>query len=111
MSPSPPRSSSLPPRLSMDEYADFVEASLRAGDQARAARQKELEERITTPFRMRANFSQELVRRSRALLRAESNIRLALLYGSLATGKVRLESDVDIEHDPRILSEKGLHLD
>ena len=42
----------LPPRLSMDEYADFVEASLRESDPARAARQKELEERIRTPFRM-----------------------------------------------------------
>lgn len=42
----------LPPRLSMDEYADFVEASLRESDPARVARQKELEERIRTPFRM-----------------------------------------------------------
>jgi hypothetical protein len=36
----------------MDEYADFVEASLREANPARAARQKELEERIRTPFRM-----------------------------------------------------------
>jgi hypothetical protein len=36
----------------MDEYADFVEASLRDGDPARTARQKELGERILTPFRM-----------------------------------------------------------
>ena len=36
----------------MDEYAAFVEASLRDGDPARAALQKELEERIRTPFRM-----------------------------------------------------------
>ena len=42
----------LPPRLSMDEYADFVEASLRESDPARSARQKELEERIRAPFRM-----------------------------------------------------------
>lgn len=42
----------LPPRLSMDEYADFVEASLREADPARVARQKEMEERIRTPFRM-----------------------------------------------------------
>ena len=42
----------LPPRLSMDEYADFVEASLRESNSARVARQKELEERIRTPFRM-----------------------------------------------------------
>lgn len=36
----------------MDEYADFVEASLRESDPDRAARQKALEERIRTPFRM-----------------------------------------------------------
>ena len=36
----------------MDEYANFVEASLRASNPARAARQKELEERIMTPFRI-----------------------------------------------------------
>ena len=39
-----------PPRLSMDEYADFVEASLRESDIARVARQKELEKRIRVPF-------------------------------------------------------------
>jgi len=42
----------MPPRLSMDEYADFVEASLRESDPGRAARQKKLEERIKTPFNM-----------------------------------------------------------
>jgi len=36
----------------MDEYADFVEASLRESNPAQVARQKELEERIRTPFRM-----------------------------------------------------------
>jgi hypothetical protein len=36
----------------MDEYADFVEASLRESDPGRAARQKKLEERIKTPFNM-----------------------------------------------------------
>ena len=49
---SPSLSSPLPPRLSMDEYADFVEASLRECDCARAMRQKELEERIRVPFRI-----------------------------------------------------------
>jgi len=47
-----PMPNPLPPRLSMDEYADFVEASLRESDPARSARQKELEERIRAPFRM-----------------------------------------------------------
>jgi hypothetical protein len=42
----------LPPRLSMDEYADFVEASILESDPVRAARQKDLEERIMAPFRM-----------------------------------------------------------
>ena len=47
-----PMPNPLPPRLSMDQYADFVEASLRESDPARSARQKELEERIRVPFRM-----------------------------------------------------------
>ena len=47
----------FPPRLSMDEYADFVEASLRKSDPARVIRQKELEERIRTPFRMAGDTS------------------------------------------------------
>jgi len=42
----------LPPRLSMDEYVDFVEISLREVAPARAARQKKLEERIRAPFRL-----------------------------------------------------------
>ena len=42
----------LPPRLSMDEYADFVEASVRGCDRAHATRQKKIEERIRSPFRM-----------------------------------------------------------
>ena len=52
MTGSPSISNPLPPRLSMDEYADFVEASLRDCDPALAVRQKEMEERIQTPFRM-----------------------------------------------------------
>ena len=42
----------LPPRLSMDEYADFVEASLLRCDLSKAARQKEIEEQIQVPFRI-----------------------------------------------------------
>ena len=49
---SPPISNPLPPRLSMDEYADFVEASLRECNRAHATRQKEIEERIKAPFRI-----------------------------------------------------------
>jgi len=42
--------SMLPPRLSMDEYADFVEASLKDCNRIHAARQKEIEKRIKLPF-------------------------------------------------------------
>jgi len=40
------------PRLSMDEYAAFVEQLLSQADPEKVARQKALEERITTPFRL-----------------------------------------------------------
>jgi len=46
------KSDPLAPRLSMDEYASFVEVSLRDFEPRRAARQKELEERIRVPFRI-----------------------------------------------------------
>ena len=52
MNRSPTTLNPLPPRLSMDEYADFVEASLRESNPAHAARQKEFEERIGKPFRI-----------------------------------------------------------
>ena len=42
----------FPPRLSMDEYADFVEAALQTSNRIRAGQQKELEERVRIPFRM-----------------------------------------------------------
>ncbi len=38
----------------MDEYADFIEASIDTCDPAHAARQKELEKRIRKSFRMNA---------------------------------------------------------
>lgn len=47
----------LPPRLSMDEYADFVEASLGQCNRVNATRQKEIEERISVPFRMSSEGS------------------------------------------------------
>jgi len=52
MNRSPTTLNPLPPRLSMDEYADFVEVSLRESNPARIVRQKELEKRIRTPFRI-----------------------------------------------------------
>jgi hypothetical protein len=42
----------LPPRLAMDDYADFICASILEVDPASAARQKEIEKRILTPFRI-----------------------------------------------------------
>lgn len=50
---SPARLNPPPPRLSMNEYADFVEASLRDVDVVRVARQKGLEERVRMPFRIK----------------------------------------------------------
>ena len=41
-----------PPRLSMDEYLDFVEATIKESNPHFAGKQKELEKRITKPFRM-----------------------------------------------------------
>ena len=45
----------LPPRLSMDEYVDFVEAAVRLVDPVMAVQQKKIEERIRTPFCMSGN--------------------------------------------------------
>jgi hypothetical protein len=36
----------------MDEYADFVEASIRESNPALAAKQKHIEKQIREPFRM-----------------------------------------------------------
>jgi hypothetical protein len=46
----PSQSTVLPPRLSMDEYVVFLEASIRNSNPAHIARQKALEERIRMPF-------------------------------------------------------------
>ena len=45
---------------------------------------------------MTANEQTEIVRRSRELLLPEQGSRLALIYGSFATGKMRPGSDLDI---------------
>ncbi|MEI6168121.1 MAG: hypothetical protein WCS52_13110 [bacterium] len=42
--------SRFPPHLSMDQYVDFVEESLRAANVDQVVRQKALEERIRKPF-------------------------------------------------------------
>ncbi len=40
----------LPPRLSMDAYADFVAANWQRGNVEQMRRQKEVEKRIDKPF-------------------------------------------------------------
>ena len=50
MSASPKKTLDMPPRLSMDEYADFIAASVREHDPVHVARQKAIEERIASPF-------------------------------------------------------------
>ena len=54
MSMPPSRMSSRPPRLSMDEYADVMEAALRAANPDQVARQKKLEKQIKVRFRLPA---------------------------------------------------------
>ena len=40
----------LPPRLSMDDYIDFIEDSIREANPVLAARQKSIEKQIPKPF-------------------------------------------------------------
>ena len=42
----------LPPRLSMDAYADFVAANWKSGNMEQMRRQKDLEKQIDKPFCM-----------------------------------------------------------
>jgi len=42
----------LPPRLNMEEFAEFVLENLRGIPAERIARQKEIEERISSRFRL-----------------------------------------------------------
>jgi hypothetical protein len=43
----------FPPHLEMEAFVNFVDASIAAADPAKAARQKNIEERITVPFHFR----------------------------------------------------------
>jgi hypothetical protein len=52
-----PPGSRFPPHLTMDQYVDFVEESLRTANADQVARQKALEERIRKPFCMAADMS------------------------------------------------------
>ena len=42
----------LPPRLSMDEYVEFVESTMREANPETVARQKRIEKQIRNPFRI-----------------------------------------------------------
>ena len=59
----PPAIEPLPPRLNMDEYADFVEETVRRGDPEHMTRQKQIEERILRSFRMPDDIAPILAKR------------------------------------------------
>ena len=42
-----------PPHLTMDEYVAWIQTSLQQVDPVKAARQKALQEQITTPFQIK----------------------------------------------------------
>jgi hypothetical protein len=67
-----PISNAFPPHLSMDEYVDFVEASLRECNRIHATRQKEVEERIRSPFCFRGETE---IRRAEERRSAEATAR------------------------------------
>jgi hypothetical protein len=51
---STPCGGNRPPRLTMDAYAEFVEASLAGADPVNVTRLKRIQKRITVPFSMTA---------------------------------------------------------
>lgn len=55
MNDMPAISTMIPPHLSMDEYVDFIEASIKEANPVFAARQKNIEEQITHPFQLLFN--------------------------------------------------------
>ncbi len=62
------RSFPYPPRLTMDQYADWVASNVKNQDPKRIRRQKEIEEQVTTPFRMwNQDRDRKLVTKSDAL--------------------------------------------
>ena len=58
MNRTPSHSFTLPPRLSMDDYMDFVEVSIREANPVLAARQKSIEKQILKPFSLSAKISE-----------------------------------------------------
>ena len=47
----------LPPHLSMDEYAEFVEKTMKECDWDKSARQKKIEKQIKVPFSLQGDLS------------------------------------------------------
>ncbi len=47
----------LPPHLSMDEYAEFVEKTMKECDWDKSARQKKIEKQIKVPFSLNRKFT------------------------------------------------------
>ena len=82
------------PRLGMDEYLAFLVESMAQHDPTKAARQKALEERITVPFRLVPE--RDIFQTVTDALAAEPGLKVALVYGSAVTGKMRRNSDVDV---------------
>ncbi len=52
----------LPPRLTMDEYVTWIEATLQQADPVKAARQKTIQEQIKAPFRIARDEGEVLKR-------------------------------------------------
>jgi hypothetical protein len=59
MNSEPPIQIVLPPRLTMDEYVDFIESSIQNSDPVFTERQKSIEKRIVMPFRISEIVEQE----------------------------------------------------
>jgi predicted nucleotidyltransferase len=103
------------PRLSMDAYAVFVSEAMSLSDPEKVARQKAIEEQITTPFRLHpapgdaeAEEQAQAIRRTVAeTLASDPGIKVAIVYGSAASGKLRPDSDVDVA----VLFDRPLDMD
>lgn len=103
------------PRLSMDAYVVFVSETMSLSDPEKVARQKAFKEHITTPFRLRsAPVDTQAVEQAQAIRRtvaetlaSDPGIKVAIVYGSAASGKLRPDSDVDVA----VLFDKPLGVD
>ena len=78
----------------MDEYAGFLAGYITRSDPVKVARQKAFEERITVPFRFIPE--KDVFQAVTTVLAEEPGLRVAIVYGSAAAGKMRRDSDVDV---------------